>query len=146
MSAATERTPFVAGFLIDPVQQVVALVRKQRPAWQAGRLNAIGGHVEPGESFDEAMRREFVEETGVDRDDWQHFATVCGDWGEVRFYRAFGDVDQARTTTDEPIEHWWVPNVLTSADILPNLTWLLPLALYRHDVYEPVVAREGVSR
>lgn len=64
-------TKYVLGFAF--YQDQVLLIRKTRPKWQAGLLNGIGGKVE---SFDEnnqvAMRREFVEETGIetDQDQW----------------------------------------------------------------------------
>jgi 8-oxo-dGTP diphosphatase len=134
--------PYVAGFLIDETGRV-ALVRKARPQWQAGKLNAIGGKVEPGESAPAAMRREFHEETGVEIDDWEHFATVSFEKGVVDFFRSFvpaGVLDQVRTVTDEPIEVH--PSMPVPKDALPNLAWLLPLALYTHDRYEPIVAHE----
>jgi 8-oxo-dGTP diphosphatase len=135
-------TAYVAGFLIDPDDATVVLVRKNRPEWQAGRLNGVGGHVEPGESGAEAMRREFREEAGLDIDTWAHFATVEGPWGSVEFFRAQGDVLAARSKTDEDIEVWLVGDPCLYRQALPNLTWLIPLALYTHDIYQPVVARE----
>mgnify|MGYP002715664186 CR=1 FL=1 len=41
---------FVAGFAFSADGGKVALVRKNRPRWQRGRLNAIGGSIEAGES------------------------------------------------------------------------------------------------
>jgi 8-oxo-dGTP diphosphatase len=133
---------FVAGFLLDDTGRV-ALVRKKRPAWQAGRLNAIGGKVEAGEDAPQAMRREFREETGVDIGGWEHFVRLELSYGAVDFFRRHvgADVlDQVRATTDEPIE-------IHAADAIPsealaNLAWLVPLARYTHDQYELVVVRE----
>ena len=71
-------TNYVAGFLIDREARQIALIRKNRPEWQAGQLNGIGGHIEPGEVPREAMRREFMEETGFDSSLWEHFADVSG--------------------------------------------------------------------
>ena len=132
---------YVAGFLIDPVTRTVALVRKGKPQWQAGKLNAIGGKVEPGESAEQAMRREFAEEAGVDRGDWAHFASVRGPWGQVSFFRAFGSTGAVRTMETEPIEVHSL-DAVPFDEAIPNVSWLLPLALYSHDLYEPVVAVE----
>jgi 8-oxo-dGTP pyrophosphatase MutT (NUDIX family) len=41
------------------------LLRGGPGKWFAGRLNGIGGHVEPGEAIDAAARREVIEETGL---------------------------------------------------------------------------------
>lgn len=137
-------THYVAGFLIERYESYegVILIRKRRPDWQAGRLNGVGGHIEPGETAAQAMRREFQEEAGLDIDDWEHFATVRGHWGSVAFFRAFRPVADVKTMTDEPIEAHAIDEALTSGQCLPNLSWLIPLAAYEHDVYAPVVAEE----
>jgi 8-oxo-dGTP pyrophosphatase MutT (NUDIX family) len=72
---------YVAGFMFDVANKQVALIRKTKPAWQAGKLNGIGGKIEDGESPEAAMVREFLEETGcnTDRDDWSHFASLSED-------------------------------------------------------------------
>src|SRR5262245_46641476 len=56
----------------------VLLLRKTRPAWQAGKLNGPGGHIEDGESDIDAMRREFLEEVGYKITDWTSFAVLAG--------------------------------------------------------------------
>lgn len=43
----------------------VLLILKERPAWQKGRLNLVGGKVEPGEKPEEAAIRELQEESGL---------------------------------------------------------------------------------
>jgi 8-oxo-dGTP pyrophosphatase MutT (NUDIX family) len=60
-------TEYVLGFALDD-RGNVALIKKTRPTWQKGRWNGIGGHREGLEQPREAMRREFLEETGVDTD------------------------------------------------------------------------------
>lgn len=135
-------TVYCAGFLFSDDGRVW-LVRKNRPAWQAGKLNGIGGHVEPGETPAEAMRREFREEAGLDLDGWDHYATVTFPAGEVWFYRLTVDAatfSKAEAKTDELIVPVAVDRVPVIA--IPNLHWLIPLALYTHDRYAPVVAAE----
>lgn len=133
---------FVAGFLMDDIGRV-ALVRKLRPAWQAGRLNAIGGKVEPGETTSEAMRREFREEASLDLNGWEHFVRLELSYGDVDFFRmvvAGSVMEQVRAATDEQIEVYDMDNI--PATSLPNLSWLIPLARYTHDQYELIVVRE----
>ena len=136
---------YVCGFLFTPDRDRVLLIRKRRPAWQAGKLNGLGGKIEPGETAPDAMRREFREEAGVDVGDWQHVLTLSGpdDAGSGRgwaghFFRAFGDVSAARPITDEQLEIH--PTRPLPPDTIPNLRWIIPLLLDD----EPVEGRYAV--
>lgn len=51
--------------LFDEPLQNVLLIRKNRPQWQAGKMNGVGGKVEPGETPQGAAPRELFEETGL---------------------------------------------------------------------------------
>jgi 8-oxo-dGTP diphosphatase len=137
---------YVCGFLFTPDRGRVLLIRKRRPAWQAGKLNGLGGKIEPGETALEAMRREFREEAGVDLAEWQHVLTLSGadDAGSGRgwaghFFRAFGDVDAARAITDEQLETHSTATL--PRDTIPNLQWIIPLMLDD----EPIAGRYAVQ-
>lgn len=79
---------YACGFLFSEDRSRVLLIRKRRPAWQAGKLNGVGGKIEPGETPLQAMRREFREEAGVDIADWQQVLRLSGpDW-VGHFFRA----------------------------------------------------------
>lgn len=122
---------YVAGFLIDRWSREVVLVKKNRPKWQEGRYNGVGGHIEERERPEDAMQREFHEETGHDRNDWELYTTLEGNDFIVHFFRAF-DFDlrmlNISTVTDEPIEILSIDEV-SPANCIPNLTWLIPMAL-----------------
>lgn len=124
------KAAYVAGFLFSSDAADVALIRKERPAWQHGKLNAIGGRILPGEDSIDAMRREFREETGIDISKWHRFATL-GDvrgW-RVEFFVAFDDlVYDCRTMTDEVVSIYTADQLPIAC--IPNLEWLVPLALY----------------
>ena len=51
-----------------------ALLGRQA-SWPAGRYSTIAGFVEPGESLEDAVAREVLEETGVEVDDIQYFSS-----------------------------------------------------------------------
>lgn len=124
-------TEYVVGFLFDTNHDTV-LIRKNRPAWQAGKLNGPGGKIEPGETPHEAMAREFLEETGVGFARWLKYATLTNILTQVKVHffvgRTYPEIlYQARKTTDEPVEFWNVENS-TPDDALPNLHWLIPAA------------------
>jgi 8-oxo-dGTP diphosphatase len=119
---------FVAGFMFSEDLANVALVEKNRPAFQAGKYNAIGGKIEEGEDTLSAMIREFKEETGVLHTGWNLFCDLKGDWGEVYFFKTTGDLSKLKTMEDEKIVIVSVGGV----DKLPTLSkisWLLPMAL-----------------
>ena len=127
---------YACGFLFSPDRSRVLLIRKRRPAWQAGKLNGIGGKIEAGETPAEAMSREFREEAALDipPDHWQEILTLTGrpsdndprGW-RGHFFRAFGPIDKARTITDESLEIH--PVAALPRDTIPNLHWMIPLML-----------------
>lgn len=121
---------WVAGFCFNG--GCVALIRKARPEWQRGKLNGVGGKIEPGETPEQAMRREWVEETGTKSPpDWRTFCVYDWKGGRVHFMVAFGKVEgEFRTDTDEAV-CWrdFFSMLGPERTIIPNLRWLLPLAL-----------------
>lgn len=131
-------TTYVCGFL--HVGDEVLLIQKKRPDWQAGLLNGVGGHVEEGESVQQAMVREFREETGVDRPWWwsNFFAIIRGnphipsqDWC-CYFYSAKADHRQYRfTNDDEKLRLVHIHNIHRHP-VMPNLSWLIPMGLHIH--------------
>ncbi len=125
-------TNYVCGFMFSENMNKVALISKLKPEWQKGKLNGIGGKIEPGEGYLNAMVREFKEETGVETsfDEWKLFAYLSDkiNW-EVYFLKAFSDkVYDAVTTTEEEVRLLFPPWI-SSFNVIPNLLWLIPLAL-----------------
>jgi len=127
---------YVAGFLLKRTQasDQVLLVRKSHPDWQAGLMNGIGGEVEPGESIDAAMMREFWEEARHMTNGWEKFAVERGPGYEVWFYRL--------TMSEFMVQEYTAPRVNDKGEelewrdarnpkypVIGNLNWLLPLAL-----------------
>lgn len=128
---------YVNGFLYDDRGRVV-LIEKQRPPWQAGRLNGVGGKIEPGEHPDQAMRREFREEAGLDLEDWALFIRLVSRGSMIHIYRAFTTaaiVDDVRSMTDEVVRIASVADL--GHQVIPNLRWLVPLGAHREGVHGP---------
>jgi len=150
-----DRTQYVAGFLFGRPDQVV-LIRKNRPDWQTGKLNAVGGKVEPGELIRDAMVREFREETGVEFLDWKYFVCLEGNddfhsyyWRVHFFYGQCVDaIHDVRTVTDEEIV-WASLSGKFPRDTLPNLKWLIPMAqtmMLREESCESFYIRENAGK
>lgn len=119
---------YVAGLLISQNHKLVALIRKARPEWQRGRLNGIGGHVDPGETPKQAMIREFQEETGASVTNWKHFCTLQGKNWTVDWFKSFGIIE-LQGSIEEPVLWREVSSVMISEEVIPNVRWLLLMAL-----------------
>jgi 8-oxo-dGTP diphosphatase len=128
-------TNYVCGFYFDDLLQNVVLIWKNKPAWQAGKLNGVGGKIEEGESPEAAMRREFREETGIDHSGWHPLVTLTGeDWQVVFFYAVAvpDEFEYAETKEGEEVAKIPVDRLLAGYfEHIPNLDWLIPLALHR---------------
>ena len=120
-------TQYVLGFLFSPDKKSVALIRKNRPDWQEGLLNGIGGHIEEGEPPSIAMRREFREETGITISDWVLKIKYRDKDFQLFIFTAVSDlIVEIRTTTDEKV---FIMGVNRLAEAIPNLKWFIPLLL-----------------
>lgn len=102
---------YVVGFCFDEAFDNVLLIRKNRPDWQKGYLNGIGGKIE---DFDEyqfqptsAMIREFKEETAVDSsiDDWFFYNKEDFEDASLFIFYCVNNnyFKNAKTITDEEI-------------------------------------------
>lgn len=133
---------YSVGFLHNMTH--VVLVRKNRPEWQAGLLNGVGGHIEEGEQPHDCMVREFYEETGVQIGPWEQFLTLEGTTARVHCFAIYDEsndyIFEVDTTTDEAIELWPVSalNVGKSGTTVPNLKWMIPLMLQRGNYRKPI--------
>ena len=94
---------YVLGFLFRGNGRDVLLIHKARgPSNVRGRLNGVGGKVNPGEPPFAAMRRESIEECGVDVS-WTRYGSMgsAGLWECDLF---FAEDDHAEPRTLDPTE------------------------------------------
>lgn len=127
---------YVAGFAFNQREDEVMLILKQKPAWQAGKLNAIGGKIEQEESPLLAMIREFREETGLMVPDWRRFCILRGQsnenetW-EVHFFITHLNTSimaQATSMEREEVVIKFIESVGVE-NAIPNLPWLIQMAV-----------------
>jgi len=123
-------TDYVCGFLFkgENADRVV-LIRKNKPEWQAGNLNGVGGKVEPAELALDAMKREFKKETGANFHDWKRFCTLDGPGHRVIFFRGLDPYNLigVSSCTEEEVGIYSCDNL---SGTIRNLHWLIPLALF----------------
>jgi 8-oxo-dGTP diphosphatase len=125
----------VLGFVFCYGSEEMLLIKKTHPDWQRGKLNAIGGRIEPGEIPVETMVREFLEEAGVTTTsaDWNWFALINTStvdelnlyvFSTVLEYARFGAV---KSVTDEAVVLIDDSHIIPG-NVIPNLHWLVPMA------------------
>jgi 8-oxo-dGTP diphosphatase len=128
---------YVLGFAFTEDLYHVLLIKKNKPDWQKGLLNGIGGKIE---DFDispiDAMVREFKEETGVytTPDDWNKVLEMKEDGVfSIMVYSMFDDVIRnAKTMEDEVISLEEVHDVIYGQiNTISNLRWLIPFCFDR---------------
>lgn len=122
------KTNYVAGFMFDAARENVALIEKQKPDWQKGKLNGIGGKIEEGESPVQAMVREFEEETGCRETLWRWYCDLKFQGATIHFFMCIGDLSELCSMEGEQVR------IVPVADIprlntIPNLRWLVPMAI-----------------
>jgi 8-oxo-dGTP diphosphatase len=139
----TIRTAYVLALLYSADLRRVVLMRRTKPAWQAGRVNALGGRIMDGETAAAAARREVREESGVDAADWTEVLVWEDAEYELHVMRAVSDgAHDARTMEDQEV---FLADVQALPDnVIDNLRWLVPLALDR-DVAFPIAVRSAAA-
>lgn len=136
---------YVLGFAFDKSRKEIILIEKQKPDWQKGKLNGVGGKVE---TFDEtpyhAMIREFKEETGLSTgiDNWDLFGEmvfendVMGGKATIFLFRMFDDsIQYCETIEEEEVLRVNVDTCLDVYSCMHNLPILIPLALSKEFGY-----------
>ena len=128
---------YVVGFLFQGDK--VALIQKNRPEWQKGKLNGIGGHIEKDENPLCAMMREFYEETGASTNRWRQYALLTNKEKTVELYlfTSSSEYLTLKSVTDEKVG-WYPVNNLPD-NIIPNLRWLIPMAKHENTFMANIV-------
>jgi hypothetical protein len=117
------RRRYVVGFLFDGLCQNVTLIKKTHPEWQKGKLNGVGGKIEPNETSTDAMRREFR---------------------DVFFFRAFVPIylfRQVTSNTEEFVIQMPVRHLCERVDLVYHLQMMIHMALNRQ-LSIPIIMHE----
>lgn len=130
---------YVLGFLFDQTFETVVLIKKKRAPDNAkemlSKYNGVGGKVEGNETFNQAMEREFREETGVKIPlaCWKQVIDMKGNNWSCRVFASMADyeevVSKVTTTTDEEVSLVNIEDVSIMYDVMSNLKFLVPLSI-----------------
>jgi 8-oxo-dGTP pyrophosphatase MutT (NUDIX family) len=143
--------------MIAQNEYMVLLVQKNKPEWQKGYLNLIGGVVEPGETPFNAAIRELKEESGYepycpDGDPVQWMGTIECDDCRVHCYKVVVDIysqpePMPREGETEIVR--WYPWRLVRKDkrLVPSLRVVLPMMMagvydWKLYVFESLMGRD----
>ncbi len=89
---------YTVGLIFDTRLENVVLLRKNRPRWQEGKLNGIGGRVEEGDypertsgdpqeiAYRNCMIREANEEVGESIHSWTPVLRLQSNEAEIAFF------------------------------------------------------------
>jgi 8-oxo-dGTP diphosphatase len=114
--ASPEPLPCAGALILDDDGRIFVQLRSATRTLFPNCWDIVGGHLEPGESYDDALRREVEEETG-----WQ-VSVVLGPVGEIRYrgddgldrverdylVRVDGDLRRPRLETEKVTECRWL--------------------------------------
>jgi 8-oxo-dGTP diphosphatase/2-hydroxy-dATP diphosphatase len=128
------RTPMTLCLLLDPRENRIFLGMKKK-GLGAGRWNGFGGKVEMRESIENAVKREVLEESGVEvlriekmgQIDFE-FAAKPGDFLEVHIYKGEGWKGELKES-NEMVPRWWPIDDIPLAQMWPDDRYWIPLFL-----------------
>lgn len=133
-------TTYCLGLAFTPTGELV-VVKKNRPQWQSGLLNAPGGHVEEGETPLESMIREFEEETNILAQAWEQIFTVQFPSAELHVFTTNlspAQLSDLRSVTDELITVVSPTSIIDrTLPCVGNLPWMVAFAANETGNYEP---------
>jgi len=138
---------YSVGFLFDTEFKRVALIKKERPNWQKGYLNGVGGKIEEGETALDCIIRETEEEFGILVENWNQFVTLVykteAEDIKVAVFRAVVADEVLNNITNMTDEQPFVVPVMDihtgAVDAINNLNWLIPFAIWEPPTDEIVL-------
>ena len=109
----------------------VLLVLKDKPLWQKGLLNLVGGKIEQGETPEQCAVREFKEETGLDAEYMTLMGKMVGEAEIIYCFRAivlepYVDINPREGETEQVAWHYF-SEVIKDKRLIPNLRVIIPL-------------------
>ena len=122
---------YTVAFIFNKDLSKVLLIHKQKPDWQKGFINGVGGKYEEGETPGQCVARETKEETllEIPEKNWVYAGVIEQPQGNVGILTAqySGPESDASQGDHEKIE-WFTIDPLPK-NVMPNLRFLIPVCL-----------------
>jgi 8-oxo-dGTP pyrophosphatase MutT (NUDIX family) len=119
--------------LAAPEFTPILVIAKQKPAWQLGKLNLIGGKVEPNEPVLDAAVRELKEETGLElhSNEIELMGEITGETWHIWCYSAVVTHTVLEPQPGEMEKVFWMNwgELKNDPRLIPNLKVIIPLML-----------------
>ena len=124
---------YTIGILLTASLRDVLLIEKTKPAWQKGKLNFPGGHIEENEAPDDCVAREFEEETGIIVKDWLHIGQIDNPENyTVEVFTAIWNPKMGHPINKTEETVGWYGSFDLPDNAISNLNWLVPFAKNIH--------------
>lgn len=146
---------YVLGFIVCLDTKEVVLIKKNKPEFQKGFYNGIGGKIEEDDKEDAqlAMSRECKEECGlyIAPSEWIAFCNMNSDesidkvsdsWNVECFitYIPLSVLNTIRSITDEEVTRFNLDKIYLESQLLGNVAWLIRMGLdytYNKGPFDP---------
>lgn len=129
---------YTVGFIFTQNQEKVLLILKDRPTWQAGLWNGVGGKLEEHENLTECISREVKEETDIfiPKESWKTVGTIHGKNWRVTIFTAVVEKESEpiQKTTEKP---QWHAIATLPHNIVPNLSTIIPACIHTLTIDNP---------
>lgn len=127
---------YTVTFLFSPEFELVWLITKQKPEWQKGCLNGIGGKIEEGETPSYSAVRELKEESGITvyENELTEIGQMIGtnnDGSEFQVFIFAGTTTEVLKSQEiEEVDLYRVCDI-TSMKTIENVPMLIEACIYR---------------
>lgn len=110
------------------------LIGKKKRGFGAGRWNGFGGKVTPGETIEEAAKRELMEEAGIEVGNIEKHGILDFEFEgnpeilEVHIFKAL-DFDGEPSESEEMLPQWFFVDQIPFREMWPDDIYWIPLFL-----------------
>lgn len=122
---------YTLGFIFNKNLDHVLLMHKNRPDWQAGKVNGLGGKLFDGEDSIDCIAREIKEESNLDiqKERFVYIGNLSSDTFHMDVFGAVYDGSLADAQSMETEEVEWFQIESLPKNGIDKLSWLIHITL-----------------